>query len=157
MPELALYEPDIAGNTGTLMRLAACTGTVLNVIGPAGFRMDDTALRRAGMDYLEIAATRRHTSWADFEEWRKAEGRRLLLFSTKAATPYFDFAFAETDIIMLGRESAGVPDHVHAAADARLLIPMAPGARSLNVAIAGGIALAEALRQTGGWPTPSRR
>lgn len=152
MPELALYEPDIAGNTGTLMRLAACTGTVLNVIGPAGFRLDDTALRRAGMDYLEIAATRRHLGWTAFEEWRKAEGRRLLLFSTRAATPYFDFAFGESDIILLGRESAGVPEHVHEAADARLLIPMAQGARSLNVALAGGIALAEALRQTGGWP-----
>ncbi|MCU0789928.1 MAG: tRNA (cytidine(34)-2'-O)-methyltransferase [Nitratireductor sp.] len=151
-PELALYQPDIAGNTGTLLRLAACTGTVLNIIGPAGFRMDDAALRRAGMDYLEIAATRRHSGWEAFEAWRQGEGRRLVLLTTRASAPYFGFSFKPGDLILLGRESAGVPDEVHAAADYRLLIPMAPGARSINVALSGGIVLAEALRQTGTWP-----
>jgi tRNA (cytidine/uridine-2'-O-)-methyltransferase len=151
-PELVLYQPDIAGNTGALLRLAACTGTVLNIIGPAGFRMDDAALRRAGMDYLEIAATRRHTGWQAFEEWRRAEGRRLVLLTTRATTPYFGFSFAPGDLVLLGRESAGVPQEVHAAADDRLLIPMAPGARSLNVALSGGMVLAEALRQTVTWP-----
>jgi len=150
-PELALYQPDIPGNTGTLLRLAACTGTVLHIIGPAGFRMDDAALRRAGMDYLEIAATRRHSGWEAFEAWRKAESRRLVLMTTKAAMPYHEFAFASGDLILLGRESAGVPAEVHEAADARLLIPMAGGARSLNMALSGGIVLGEALRQTGGW------
>jgi tRNA (cytidine/uridine-2'-O-)-methyltransferase len=150
-PELALYQPDIPGNTGTLLRLAACTGTVLHIIGPAGFRMDDAALRRAGMDYLEIAATRRHSGWDAFEAWRKVEARRLVLMTTKAATPYHHFAFAPGDLILLGRESAGVPGQVHEAADARLLIPMAGGARSLNMALSGGIVLGEALRQTGGW------
>jgi tRNA (cytidine/uridine-2'-O-)-methyltransferase len=154
-PELVLYQPDIPGNTGTLLRLAACTGTVLHIIGPAGFRMDDAALRRAGMDYLEIAATRRHSGWDAFEEWRKSDDRRVVLMTTKAATPYHQFAFAPGDLILLGRESAGVPQEVHDAADARLLIPMAGGARSLNMALSGGIVLGEALRQTGGWLSQS--
>lgn len=152
-PELVLYQPDIAGNTGTLLRLAACTATVLNMIGPAGFRMDDAALRRAGMDYLEIAATRRHTGWEAFQNWRKRENRRLVLLTTRASEPYFRFSFAAGDLILLGRESAGVPLEVHAAADCRLLIPMAPGARSINVALSGAIVLGEALRQTGAWPS----
>jgi tRNA (cytidine/uridine-2'-O-)-methyltransferase len=154
-PELVLYQPDIPGNTGTLLRLAACTGTVLHIIGPAGFRMDDAALRRAGMDYLEIAATRRHSGWDAFEEWRKSDDRRVVLMTTKAATPYHQFAFAPGDLILLGRESAGVPQEVHDAADARLLIPMAGGARSLNMALSGSIVLGEALRQTGGWLSQS--
>ena len=151
MPELALYEPDIAGNTGTLMRLAACTATVLNVIGPTGFRVDDTALRRAGMDYIEIAATRRHLGWNDFRQWQMREQRRLLLVTTRGDLPYWRHEYRPGDILLLGRESAGVPPSVHEAACARLLIPMAAGARSLNVAIAGAIVLGEALRQTGGW------
>ncbi len=151
-PELALYQPDIPGNTGTLLRLAACTGTVLNVIGPAGFRMDDSALRRAGMDYLEIAATRRHSSWAAFEMWRKDQRRRLVLLTTRATHPYHQFAFEAADVILLGRESAGVPQEVHEAADASLLIPMAAAARSINLALSGAIVLGEALRQTGAWP-----
>jgi tRNA (cytidine/uridine-2'-O-)-methyltransferase len=154
-PELALFQPDIPGNTGTLLRLAACTGTVLHIIGPAGFRMDDAALRRAGMDYLEIAATRRHSGWDAFEAWRTSQRRRLVLMTTKAATPYHQFGFAPGDVILLGRESAGVPQEVHAIADARLLIPMAGGARSLNMALSGGIVLGEALRQTGRWPSQS--
>ncbi len=151
-PELALYQPDIPGNTGTLLRLAACSGTVLNVIGPAGFRMDDAALRRAGMDYLEIAATRRHSSWEAFEKWRRGQGRRLVLLTTGATLPYHEFGFGGGDLIVLGRESAGVPQEVHAAVDARLLIPMAAGARSINLALSGAIVLGEALRQTGAWP-----
>jgi tRNA (cytidine/uridine-2'-O-)-methyltransferase len=150
-PELVLYQPDIPGNTGALLRLAACTGTVLHIIGPAGFRMDDTALRRAGMDYVEIAATRRHSGWDAFEAWRSSESRRLVLMTTRAAMPYHEFAFAPGDLILLGRESAGVPPEVHQAADARLLIPMAGGARSLNMALSGAMVLGEALRQTGGW------
>ena len=154
-PELALYQPDIPGNTGTLLRLAACTGTVLNIIGPAGFRMDDAALRRAGMDYLEIAATRRHTGWAAFEAWRRSQSRRLVLLTTRAAVPYCSFAFLHADLILLGSESSGVPEEVHLAADARLVIPMAAGARSLNMALSGGMVLGEALRQTGEWkPRP---
>lgn len=155
MPELALYQPDIPGNTGTLLRLAACTQTVLNIIGPAGFRMDDAALRRAGMDYLEIAATRRHTGWDAFEDWRKAAGRRLVLLTTAASAPYCDFAFAPGDLVLLGRESGGVPPQVHAAADARLCIAMASGARSLNLALAGAMVLGEALRQTNAFPPQS--
>ncbi len=155
MPELALYQPDIPGNTGSLMRLAACTGTVINIIGPAGFRMDDTALRRAGMDYLEIAATRRHSGWEAFENWRRSTGRRLILMTTTASSAYAEFRFEPDDLILLGRESGGVPAQVHAAADARLLVPMAKGARSLNMALSGAIVLAEALRQTGMFPVQS--
>jgi tRNA (cytidine/uridine-2'-O-)-methyltransferase len=149
MVDLALYEPDIPGNAGALMRLAACTGTVLHIIGPSGFRMDDTALKRAGMDYVELACVYRHLDWKGFEEWRRSERRRLVLLSTKAELPYLDFAFAPGDLLVLGRESSGVPLRVRDAADAAIVIPMAPGARSLNVAIAGAIVLGEALRQLG--------
>ena len=144
---IALYQPDIPGNTGTILRMAACFGIGVDVIEPAGFDISDRALKRAGMDYLEQAALVRHPSWADFQEWRLAERRRLLLFSTKAATPYTAFAFRSGDILLLGRESAGVPDDVHGAADARLIIPMVPGARSLNLALSAAIAASEALRQ----------
>ena len=147
MADLVLYQPDIAGNTGTLMRLAACMKVTLHVIEPAGFRMDDTALKRAGMDYLAIATLARHIDWDAFENWRQTTGRRLVLMSTKATRPYTDFEFTENDLIMLGRESAGVPDRVHEAADERLLIPMAGEARSLNVALAGAMVLGEAIRQ----------
>ncbi|MEZ5873151.1 MAG: tRNA (cytidine(34)-2'-O)-methyltransferase [Nitratireductor sp.] len=149
MTDLALYQPDIAGNTGTLIRLAACTATTLHVIEPAGFRMDDTALRRAGMDYLDLAAIVRHVDWQAFSSWRRAERRRLILMTTKAADPLWNFSFQQNDIILLGRESAGVPDDVHTACDARLTIPMASGARSLNLAVAGAMALGEAIRQAG--------
>lgn len=148
-PRIALYQPDIAGNTGTILRFAACMGLAVDVIEPAGFDLSDRNLRRAGMDYLEMAALTRHVDWARFEEWRRDEGRRLVLLSTVAAIPYTDFAFAARDIILLGRESAGVPDIVHDAADARLLIPMQAGARSLNVALSAAMAAGEALRQLG--------
>ena len=146
---IALYQPDIAGNTGTILRLAACLGLAVDVIEPAGFDLSDRALRRAGMDYLEMAALARHLDFARFEDWRRAEGRRLLLFSTRAERPYTRFEFAGNDILLFGRESAGVPEHVHEAADARLLIPMPGGGRSLNVALAAAMAAGEAIRQVG--------
>ncbi|MGB3388949.1 MAG: TrmH family RNA methyltransferase [Pseudaminobacter sp.] len=146
---IALYQPDIAGNTGTILRMAACFGIAVDIIEPAGFDLSDRALRRAGMDYLEMAALTRHLDFATFEAWRKAEGRRLLLFSTKAALPYTEFHYSDGDVILLGRESAGVPDHVHQAADARLLIPMKGGGRSLNLALSAAIAASEAIRQIG--------
>lgn len=144
---IALYQPDIPGNTGTILRMAACFGIGVDVIEPAGFDICDRALKRAGMDYLEQAALTRHANWEQFQEWRLSEKRRLLLFSTKAAEPYTQFSFRRGDILLLGRESAGVPDEVHLAADARLIIPMVPGARSLNLALSAAIATGEALRQ----------
>lgn len=146
---IALYQPDIAGNTGTILRMAACLDLTVDIIEPAGFDLSDRALRRAGMDYLQTAALRRHLDFASFEEWRRSEQRRLVLFSTKAALPYTDFAFAPSDILLFGRESAGVPDAVHETAEARLLIPMRGGGRSLNVALAAAMAAGEALRQVG--------
>jgi tRNA (cytidine/uridine-2'-O-)-methyltransferase len=144
---IALYQPDIAGNTGTILRLGACLGIAVDVIEPAGFDMSDRALKRAGMDYLEIAALIRHMDFATFEQWRRGEGRRLILFTTKADLPYTGFDFAASDILLFGRESAGVPEHVHDAADARLAIPMPGGGRSLNVALAAAMAAGEAMRQ----------
>ncbi len=144
---IALYQPDIAGNTGAILRLGACLGIAIDVIGPAGFDMSDRTLKRAGMDYLEMAALIRHDDWEAFEAWRGAEGRRLLLFSTKAALPYTRFDYRPGDILLFGRESAGVSDHVHAAADERLLIPMPGGGRSLNLAMSVAMAAGEAVRQ----------
>ncbi len=145
---IALYQPDIAGNTGTILRMAACLGIGVDIIEPTGFDMSDRALKRAGMDYLELAALMRHVDFTAFETWRKSEGRRLVLFSTKAAAPYTKFAFAPDDILLFGRESAGVPDAVHERADARLLIPLAAG-RSLNLAVSAAMAAGEAVRQGG--------
>lgn len=144
---IALYQPEIPGNTGAVLRLGACLGVAVDIIEPTGFDISDKNLKRAGMDYLEMAALRRHTDFAAFESWRKEEGRRLLLLTTKGATPYTKFAFAPNDIILFGRESAGVPDSVHAIADARLTIPMMPGARSLNLSVSAAITSSEALRQ----------
>jgi len=144
---IALYQPDIPGNTGTILRMAACLGLAVDIIEPAGFDMSDRALKRAGMDYLEMAALTRHVSWDAFREWQMAEGRRLLLFTTKSSTPYTSFAFREGDILLFGRESAGVPDIVHQVVDAQLNITMRPGARSLNLAICTAMAAGEALRQ----------
>lgn len=144
---IALYQPDIAGNTGTILRMAACLGFAVDIIEPAGFDLSDRNLKRAGMDYLEMAALTRHVDFASFDAWRRTENRRLVLFSTKSAIPYCDFAFAGGDILLFGRESAGVPDHVHDGADARLLIPMREGARSLNVAMSAAMAVGEATRQ----------
>ncbi|TKT77352.1 tRNA (cytidine(34)-2'-O)-methyltransferase [Aquamicrobium sp. LC103] len=146
---IALYQPDIPGNTGTILRMAACLGLAVDIVEPAGFDMSDRALKRAGMDYLEIAALTRHRSWEDFDTWRRDEGRRLVLFSTRSALPYCDFSFGARDILLFGRESAGVPDHVHEAADARLVIPMKADARSLNLAVSVAMAAGEAVRQAG--------
>ena len=147
---IALYQPDIAGNAGTILRLGACLGIGIDIIEPTGFDMSDRALRRAGMDYLEIAALTRHVDFAAFEAWRREAGRRLILFTTKAEQPHTSFAFAASDILLFGRESAGVPGHVHDAADARLIIPMPGGGRSLNVALAAAMAAGEAMRQIAG-------
>jgi tRNA (cytidine/uridine-2'-O-)-methyltransferase len=145
---LALYQPDQAGNVGALLRLAACLGVPLDVIEPCGFAWSDRALRRAGMDYIEIANATRHVDWARFEA---ARAGRLVLLTTAGDTRLDAAVFAPDDVLLMGSESAGVPAAVHAAADLRVAIPQAAGTRSLNIAIAGGIALAEALRQTGGW------
>jgi tRNA (cytidine/uridine-2'-O-)-methyltransferase len=145
---IALYEPDIPQNTGTILRLAACLGVEAHLIEPAGFPISDRAFRRAGMDYLDQVSIVRHTGWLAFETWRRQTGLRLVLFTTSGATPYLDHAYQPSDILMFGRESAGVPETVHRAADARLIIPMRPGLRSINVAMAAAMALGEALRQT---------
>jgi len=144
--QLALFEPDIAQNTGTILRLCACLGVAAHIIEPAGFPVSDRAFRRAGMDYLDQVTLQRHASWPAFDDWRRVAKLRLVLFTTKATTSYLDHRFGN-DLLLFGRESAGVPDPVHAAADARLLIPMRPGLRSLNVAMAAAMALGEALRQ----------
>jgi tRNA (cytidine/uridine-2'-O-)-methyltransferase len=146
---IALYQPDIAGNTGTILRMAACLGVAVDIVEPAGFDLSDRNLRRAGMDYLEMATLTRHVDFDRFEEWRRSERRRLLLFSTRAASPYTEFAYADGDILLFGRESAGVPDHIHDGADARLLIPMKGGGRSLNLALAAAMAAGEVMRQIG--------
>ncbi|CAG1008134.1 MAG: tRNA (cytidine(34)-2'-O)-methyltransferase [Rhizobiaceae bacterium] len=146
---IALYQPDIAGNTGAILRLGACLGLAVDIVEPAGFDHSDRALKRAGMDYLEIAALTRHVDFERFDAWRRAEGRRLVLFTTKATFSYTGFAFAPADILLFGRESAGVPDHLHERADARLLIPMPGGGRSLNLAMAAAMAAGEAARQVG--------
>lgn len=151
-PSIALYQPDIAGNTGTILRLAACLGLAVHIIEPAGFDLSDRNLKRAGMDYLEMAALTRHLDWSAFGQWRKEKGRRLVLLSTRAAQPYTQFAFEPHDILLFGRESAGVPDHVHAAADARLIIPMVPGARSINLALSVAMVAGEAVRQVSRQP-----
>ena len=146
---IALYQPDIPQNTGTILRLCACLNVEAHIIEPAGFPMSDRHFRRAGMDYLDQVTIMRHDSWSKFEQWRREKGFRLILFSTKGARPYLDHRYTASDILLFGRESAGVPDQVVTAADARLVIPIAPGLRSLNVAMAAAMALGEALRQTG--------
>lgn len=146
---LVLYQPDIPQNTGTILRTCACFGVSAAIIEPAGFSLSDRRFRRAGMDYLDHVAFERHVSWAHFESWREARQQRLVLLSTHAHLAYTDFAYAAGDILLVGRETAGVPEAVHAAADARVVIPLRPERRSLNVAVAAAIVLAEALRQIG--------
>ena len=146
---LALYEPDIPQNAGALLRLGACLGVAVDIIEPTGFVLSDRRLKRAGMDYLDLAELARHASWTRFLEQRRG---RLVLLTTKATQPYHRFAFARDDVLLLGRESAGVPDHVHEVVDARLRIPLHPGARSLNVALAAAMVLGEALKQTDQFP-----
>jgi tRNA (cytidine/uridine-2'-O-)-methyltransferase len=147
---IALYQPDIPQNTGTILRLCACLGVEAHIIEPAGFPISDRHFRRAGMDYLDQVSIVRHDSWGHFEQWRLENGHRLILFSTKGASPYLEHSFTANDVLLFGRESAGVPDEVAARADARLLIPIRPELRSLNVAMAAAMALGEALRQTRG-------
>ena len=146
--QIALFQPDIPQNTGTILRLCACLNVAAHIIEPAGFPVSDRHFRRAGMDYLDQVTITRHDSWPKFEQWRNDKGYRLILFTTKGVSPYLDYHYGATDILMFGRESAGVPDEVVAKADARLVIPIQPGLRSLNVAMAVAMALGEALRQT---------
>ena len=149
---LALYQPDIPQNAGTILRTAACLGVAVDIIGPAGFDMTDRNLRRAGLDYLDHVAIVRHASWEAFRSAHSATGGRLMLLTTHATASYLTQRYAASDTLLLGRESAGVPAVVHAAADARLRIPIRPGLRSLNIAVAAAMVLAEALRQTEGHP-----
>jgi len=151
---LALFQPDIPQNAGTILRTAACLGVPVAVIQPAGFDMSDRALKRAGLDYLPAATVEGHQSLAHFEAWRASQQPkpRLVLLTRHAALAYTDFDFAPDDVLLLGRESAGVPDEVHRLADARITIPLRPGLRSLNVAVAAAMVLGEGLRQTGGLP-----
>ncbi len=153
MIRIALYQPDIAQNTGTILRLAACLGLAVDIVEPAGFPVSDKAFRRSGMDYLDHVAWTRHDDFAAFEAWRRREGRRLILMTTRGALPYQHFAFRAGDVLMAGRESAGVPDAVHACADGRIVIPMRPAMRSLNVAVATAMVAGEALRQLDGLPS----
>jgi tRNA (cytidine/uridine-2'-O-)-methyltransferase len=146
--QIALFQPDIPQNTGTILRLCACLDVAAHIIEPAGFPVSDRHFRRAGMDYLDQVTITRHDSWSKFEEWRHDKGCRLVLFTTKAAGSYLDYRYDPADILLFGRESAGVPDEVAKVADARLVIPIKPGLRSLNVAMAAAMALGEALRQT---------
>lgn len=145
---IALYQPDIAGNTGTIIRMAACLGLAVDIIEPSGFDISDRNLKRAGMDYLELAAVTRHVDFAAFESWRKGEDRRLVLFSTRAETSYTSFAYQPDDVLLFGRESAGVPDAVHETADHRVTIAQVTG-RSLNLAVSAAMAAGEAVRQVG--------
>ena len=147
--QIALFQPDIPQNTGTILRLCACLDVAAHIIEPAGFPVSDRHFRRAGMDYLDQVTIMRHDSWSKFEEWRNAGGHRLILFTTKAACSYLDYRYNAADILLFGRESAGVPDDVASAADARLVIPIKPGLRSMNVAVAAAMAVGEALRQAG--------
>ena len=147
---LALYQPDQAGNVGTILRLAACLGVPVDVIEPCGLPWGDRALRRAGMDYAEIATVTRHADWPAFEAARSG---RLVLLTTRAGLRLDEARFEPDDVLLLGSESGGVPEAIHDGADLRVRIPQAPGTRSLNIAVAAGIGLAEALRQTKRWPT----
>ncbi|MBU6463601.1 MAG: tRNA (cytidine(34)-2'-O)-methyltransferase [Bradyrhizobium sp.] len=145
--QIALFQPDIPQNTGTILRLCACLDVAAHIIEPAGFPVSDRHFRRAGMDYLDQVTITRHNSWSKFQQWRNDEACRLILFTTKASGSYLDYRFGAADILLFGRESAGVPDEVASAADARVVIPIRPGLRSLNVAMSVAMALGEALRQ----------
>ena len=145
MINLALYQPDIPQNTGAAIRLAACLGLKLDIIEPCGFPWDDAKIRRAAMDYIDHIEIHRHTSWNMFR--KIYTGRRVILMTTRAAQSYLDFTYEKGDILLAGRESAGVPDEVHAACDGRILIPMSGGVRSLNVINACAMITGEALRQ----------
>jgi tRNA (cytidine/uridine-2'-O-)-methyltransferase len=145
--DIALFEPDIPQNTGTILRLAACLGLPAHIIEPAGFPTSNRAFRRAGMDYLERVALMRHADFAAFQAWRRARSRRLVLFTTRAPTCYLDHSYRSDEILLFGRESSGVPEIVHEATDIRLQIPMREGLRSINVAMVVAMAVGEAMRQ----------
>ena len=149
--DLALYQPDIANNTGTLIRLGACLSTTIHLIHPTGFPFSAKALARSGLDYVDHASVQEHVSWTDFDAWRREQGRRLVLLTTKAETSAYAVDYRDNDILMVGRESVGVPDAVAEAADLRIRIPMRDGLRSINVALAATLILGEAKRQTGGF------
>lgn len=152
---LALFQPDIPQNTGTLLRLGACLDIELNIIEPCGFIFSERTLKRAGMDYLDMVRYRRHHSWEHFLQYRAEhpeEYGRIVLLTTHASEPYYNFEFRPNDIILMGRESAGVPEEVHQTADARLLIPMNHNARSINVAVSAVMVVGECLRQVNGFP-----
>lgn len=152
MLHMALYEPDIPQNTGTILRLGACMGLGVHIIEPCGFPFSIKALRRSAMDYVDHVQLFHHLDFDHFLHWVKSENKRLILLTTKGADALPDFTFTDQDVMMLGRESAGVPDSVHAEADARVYIPMQAGMRSLNVALAGAMVVTEAIRQTGFFP-----
>lgn len=145
---LALFNPDIPQNVGACIRLSACFGVPLDIIEPVGFRFDDRSMKRAALDYGPLGHMVRHADWEAFQHHR-GDGR-LVLFTTKGAAPLAEFVFEAADTLLFGRETAGAPEFVHAAADARVVIPIRPGARSLNLAVSAGIGLFEGLRQTGG-------
>lgn len=145
---LALFQPDIAGNVGTILRLTACLGVTCDIIEPCGFAFGERGLKRAGMDYAASAQINRHLDWTHFEAQAVKKGQRIILMTSKGSIPLHHAKFQANDIILMGSESAGVPEHVHERADARIHIPMQNGFRSLNVAVAAGMALGEALRQT---------
>jgi tRNA (cytidine/uridine-2'-O-)-methyltransferase len=147
---VALYEPEIAGNVGAVMRLGACLGVAVDLIEPMGFAWDDKRVRRTAMDYIDHVEVVRHAGWEAFRE--TVGGRRLVLFTTKAVQSPYDFAFGADDVLLFGKESAGVPAEVAAACDARLRIPMRPQVRSMNLASSAALVMGEALRQTGGLP-----
>lgn len=149
--DLVLYQPDIAQNTGTLLRLGACLGVPVHVVHPTGFPFSRRELKRGGLDYLDHAEIVEHDSYDHFDRWRRESSRRLVLLTTKSSQSAYDFAFADGDLVMFGRESAGVPEPVAAAADASVRIPMRPGLRSINVAVAAAMIVGEALRQTHGY------
>lgn len=146
---IALYQPDIAGNTGTILRLAACIGAAVHIIEPAGFDISDRNLKRAGMDYLEMATLTRHLDWDAFLDWRDADKKRLVLLTTKSQKTYTAYQYSKNDVLLFGRESAGVPDHVHETCHERLTIEMKQGARSLNLALSVAMVAGEAIRQLG--------
>lgn len=146
---IALYQPEIAGNVGAVMRLGACLATPVDLIEPMGFLWDDKRVARAAMDYIDHVSVTRHAGWDAFE---RQAARRIVLLTTKGATPLHDVVFEADDILLFGSEGAGVPDHVHKRADVRVVVPMAAGMRSLNLSVSVAIVLAEGLRQTGGWP-----
>lgn len=149
MINLLLYQPDIPQNLGAAIRLSACTGCRVHVVEPCGFPLDDKKLKRAAMDYFSYATITRHRSWDAFLEYRRSHPGRLLLLETDGAVTYTGFAFADSDYVMLGRESAGTPRDLYGIMDATLKIPMREGVRSLNVAMAAGMLVAEAARQQG--------